>query len=277
MKAYIESPAKVTPELFTEIYAKISNDIKHYNVIFVLKDKRCASGTLVTINGYHGILTAHHVAEPVMNEREVGLCIAEKAHGLLLRTAHCQHVPIGIPKNEFSPELGPDLSFIIIRDVKLLETLRSIKSFCNLEKRDLEYFESPLNKMSWFISGSPFEASAQIETSPNNELVKFQNFIGHATFHSQTEDEGFDFFKLIVPSGQGNFPINCKGMSGGGMWLVPITIEDENNLDTIRNEIPILAGVSFCQSAVKNDERIITGHSYKSIYFRLRETLNGLK
>lgn len=198
MKKFIESPAKFTREHLAEIYAKISNEIKHYNVIFVMKDKRCASGTLVTINGYTGILTAHHVAEPVMNESEVGLCVAEIAHSLFLRTANCQHVPIGIPNPNFSAARGPDLSFIIIRDLKLLETLRSLKTFCNLEKRDLEYFESPLNRMAWFISGSPHEALKYLDAEPENELVKFQNFIGNATFHSQKEHDGFDYFKLIT-------------------------------------------------------------------------------
>ena len=104
----------------------------------------------------------------------------------------------------------------------------------------------------------------------------FQNFIGEANFHSRTISNGFDFLKLNLPCGEANFPKNCEGMSGGGMWLVPLSIDPSGDPKTIRHEAPLLAGVSFYQSEITNGQRIITGHGYDSIYSRVRQTLKEL-
>jgi hypothetical protein len=102
------------------------HEIKHYTVIFVLRDKRVGSGIFVNTCGYDGILTAHHVAKPVLENSEFGLCIAEHPHALFVRSENCQHVPVGYVQNNPQAENGPDLSFIIIRDANLLATLRSM-------------------------------------------------------------------------------------------------------------------------------------------------------
>src|SRR5688572_22117333 len=101
----------------------------------------------------------------------------------------------------------------------------------------------------------------------------YQNFVGEADFHSRTVRDGFDFVKLRVPCGERNFPRNCKGMSGGGMWLVPLSIDANGDPKSIRHEAPILAGISFYQSEIENGERVIAGHGYDSIYSRVRQTL----
>lgn len=275
VKDYIQptKPFDLHPHMVGAVH-----EIKHYTVLFILKDKRVCSGIFVNTCGHDGILTAHHVAEPVLESSQFGLCVAESPHSLFLRSEHCQHVPIGHVPNNPNEENGPDLSFIIIRDANLLATLRSLKSFCYLDTKDLAYFESPLERMNWCISGSPHEASKVIGISPDyGPLVMFQNFVGEATFHSRTVRDGFDFVKLKVPCGEGNFPKNCEGMSGGGMWLVPLSIDPNADPKTIRHEAPILAGVSFYQSEIEKGERVITGHGYDSIYSRVRQTLKALK
>jgi hypothetical protein len=277
VKDYIKSPKDFSQHALRTHLERAAQEIKHYTVIFVLKDKRVCSGIFVNTCGYDGILTAHHVAEPVLGNSEFGLCIAERPHGLFLRSKHCEHVSIDYVRNNPQQENGPDLSFIIIRDVNLLATLRSLKSFCYLDTKDLSYFQSPLERMNWCISGSPHEASKVLGVSPvYGPLVRFENFIGDATFHSRTVRDGFDFIKLKMPSGEGNFPKNCQGMSGGGMWLVPLSIDPNGDTKTIRHEAPILAGVSFYQSEIENGERIITGHGYDSIYSRVRQTLKTM-
>jgi hypothetical protein len=131
--------------------------------------------------------------------------------------------------------------------------------------------------MNWCISGSPDEAKKELGIFHDGPLVMFQNFVGEATFHDRIERAGFDFVKLKMPSGEWNFPKDCKGMSGGGMWLVPLSIDPNGDPKTIRHEAPILAGVSFYQSEIENGERVITGHGYDSIYSRVRQTLKEMK
>ena len=143
--------------------SRAAEEIRHYTTIFVIPKKGAAgiavSGIFVNTCGYFGILTAHHVAATVLENQTFGLCIAERPHGLWVESKHVQHVPIGFVPNNPNEENGPDLSFIIIRDENLLATLKSLKSFSYLDGKDLEYFESPLHRMNWLITGSPIEAS----------------------------------------------------------------------------------------------------------------------
>ena len=265
--------------------SRAAEEISHYTAIFVIPKKGekgvPASGIFVNSCGYFGILTAFHVATPVLKSPKFGLCISERVvHEKWLESEHFQHVPIGFipgkPWDEYD-ENGPDLSFIIIRDENLLETLKSLKSFTYLENKDLEYFESPLDRLRWQITGSPNEASALVSVSPvDGPLVKYESFVGDAIFDSRTEREGFDYLKLRVSSGEHDFPEDYEGVSGGGMWLIPFSAESED-VNTIRYETPILAGINFHQSAVINNERVITGHGYNSIYGRVRQALRQLK
>jgi hypothetical protein len=273
MKDYVKltKPVDLVPNI-----VEAFKEIKHYTVTFVLEDNRAGSGTLVNTCGYDGILTAHHVAKPVLEGEEFALCEAEYKHSLYLRSDRCEHVPVGHIRNNPHPENGPDLSFIIIRDSKVLATLRSIKSFFYLETKDLEYFQSPLERMHWAISGSPDEAKKVIGAFADGPVMSFQNFVGAATFQSRVIRGEFDFINLKMASGIENFPKDCEGMSGGGIWLLPLSIENEDP-KTIRHEAPILAGVSFYQSVIEKGARIITGHGYESIYSRLREALKALK
>lgn len=276
MKEIIE-PKNLTWADILPHLEKAIHDIKHYTAqIVLLKSKTVCSGTFVSACGFDGILTAYHVARPVLEDAQFGLCIAEYQHALFVRSENCQHVVIGRANNGKQGEDGPDLSFIIIRDTKLLGILRSLKSFCNLDRKDLEYFQSPLDRMTWFISGNPHEATKLAGISKDGPLMVYQNFIGESTFHSRSVRDGFDFIQLKVTSGQANFPNDCEGMSGGGMWLVPFTIESADDIKSIRHEAPLLAGVSFYQSEAENGERTITGHGYESIYTRLRQTLREL-
>ena len=143
-------------------------EIKHYTVIFVLRDKRVGSGIFVNTCGYEGILTAHHVAEPgTATIQEFDSALAEHPHALFgafrkLLANTCQQL-VMCRITRYTAENGPDLSFIaIIRDANLLATLRSLKSFCYLDTKDLEYFQSPLERMNWCISGSPVTRGFEI-------------------------------------------------------------------------------------------------------------------
>lgn len=281
MKEHIEPPKGLTHELFQEHMARAAQEIGHYTTIFVIPQKGAkgipVSGVFVNTIGYFGILTAHHVATPVLACPTFGLCIAETVHEKWVESKHFQHVPIGFIHGKDYDENGPDLSFIIIRDQNLLATLKSLKSFCYLDTKDLEYFESPLDRMCWQITGSPVEASTLVGVHyVEGPLVRYENFVGDAIFHGRTVRDGFDYLQMRVPHGEHNFPKNYQGVSGGGMWLIPFSAESDD-ASTIRYEMPILAGINFYQSDIINNERIITGHGHESIYGRLRQTLREMK
>jgi hypothetical protein len=267
-RAYVEAPRGFDVEPYL---IKSNREISHYTVIFVVDNKWVSSGTFVNACGYDGILTAQHVAKPVLESSEIGLCIAEFEHRVELKADNCEHVIIGA--NNLENEFGPDLSFIIIRDPKLLATLKSLKSFYHLDNKDLSYFESPLEKMAWSVAGSPDEGKMLVGQTPaGGPIMRLQNFVGLARFLSRSKTNEFDFLKLEMPCTDGNYPANYQGMSGGGIWLVPFSIEG-NDESSIRYEAPVLGGVSFFQSEPKGTVRVITGHGHESIYHNLRKAL----
>jgi hypothetical protein len=269
MREFLEAPDFDTSPLVLKANEEISN----YTAIFVLPDGRTGSGTFINACGVEGILTANHVADALRREDGFCLCVHRQSHYLAVSTKHTELVEIGIQGENL--EDGPDLAFVIFRDAKLLGTLRSLKSFCYLESQNREFFESPhLNRMNWVIAGSPFEA---VKVSQEGRIinVNFINFAGEAFFCRQSSRNGFDYFDLRILSGEGVFPQSYEGVSGGGIWLIPLEI-DGNDHATIGYARPILAGVAFYQFPEENKFRVIRGHGECSIYVNVLNKLKSL-
>jgi hypothetical protein len=177
-----------------------------------------------------------------------------------------------------APENGPDLSFLIIRDPGLLAKLRTEKSFYALDSAPRPSFHPLLNPRIWGVAGSPYESFKRIEENYHGgPLSKMVNFVGTGCFPFQTLQDGdFDYLKLTVPSGEFGFPDDYEGISGGGIWLMPMEVDPSGDPRTIRHRAPILAGVEFSQSGWQNRERILTGHGAHSIYTVLRDSLQTI-
>jgi hypothetical protein len=253
---------------------KSNAEIAHFTIIFIGDNKWVSSGTFVNYGGYYGILTAQHVAKELWKSSNVALSITEYPSRVKFDPKHCEHVMIG--ENVLESEDGPDLSFLIIRDTNLLGILKAHKSFYLLDNKDLSYFkDTPLDRMVLSIAGSPDEARQLIEMSPTDgPVMKLQNFVGLARLQTRTTRDGFDFLKVAVPFNEGNYPNAYGGMSGGGIWLVPFTVEGDD-CSTIRYESPILVGVSYFESLPEGREKIITAHGYDSIYVNVRQILKN--
>jgi hypothetical protein len=276
-KESMDMPQEWWEANFDKLVTKAHNDINHYAAIFVFeKEEISSSGVFVNTCGYEGILTAHHVAEALLKNPSFGLVISQTEHSFNVRSTHCVHVPIGVIK-PYS-ELGPDLSFIIIRDQNVLGTIKRFKSFCFLDNRDLDYFKQPFQRMLWCVSGSPYEAAKMLPSpASGGRLKQFNSFLGEIIFDSREERDSFDYLKFIVPNGTQGYPKNYQGVSGGGIWLVPFTFDDSERMETVRTEIPILAGIAFYQLEIDNDQKFLICHGFDSIYTRLRETLRNWK
>jgi hypothetical protein len=59
---------------------KAIDELHAYSVTFFLEDARAASGVLVNTSGLYGILTANHVATPLLKFDKFAMCIADHAH-----------------------------------------------------------------------------------------------------------------------------------------------------------------------------------------------------
>ena len=248
-------------------------EIKNYTAIFFLEDERVGSGVFVNTCGYNGILTAHHVAEPVLKAQTFALCIADHEHTLWHNAEHFEHVPIGwLPQNP-EPQNGPDLSFIIIRDANLLEILNSKKSFCFLESQKTDRFERPLDAMRWGVAGSPYHYRERFAKSLGDFAIKLPNMVAVGLFHSHKVRSGFDYVQLKMPCDGERFPSDYQGVSGGGIRGIAFKANPPNfDLKSVTHDI-VLGGIAFYQSEANDGWRIVTGHGFDSIYRCLRKTL----
>jgi hypothetical protein len=287
MRAYGPSKllgyVKASPGFDSKIYLKLRQDagreISDYTAMIFFPDGRVGSGTFVNTNGVDGILTAHHVAKEIIKPKGVfHLVITSHAHKLPVSSELFEHVVVGDSTGHLAPHLGPDLSFLRIQDVRLVGRIKAHKSFLHLDRKDFSFFRRhPKRRMTWFVAGTPYEFAKCLGPHgiPSEPLTKLSNFVGDAFYRSLSERNGFDYIKISVPAGEHDFPDKYGGVSGGGIWMVPLSIEDGGDLQTLRYEAPFLAGVVFCQSPLRQQERVITGHGPESIYGKVTQIVRA--
>ena len=85
------------------------------------------------------------------------------------------------------------------------------------------------------------------------------------------ESNGFDLFDFEVTYGPGsNSPLSYQGMSGGALWRVYYTKDDDGQPSVVDKKV---YGVAFHQSDLSDQKRIITCHGPRSVYGPLIEAI----
>jgi hypothetical protein len=272
MAGYIR--ATVRADVFNAHIALAKEPLKKFMIGFVGDDFwPIGSGTLVKTCGFEGILTAYHVAAEVSKHDVFGLCIVDEWHLLSGPFSGFEEVPVGASPCNSPPETGPDLSFLVIRDSCLLAKLKELKEFYPLAKPPSLH---PVfgTQHCWSINGTIGELSIRKETD-DGPRARIRQFLGGGRYqHTLKKDGEFDYLHLSVPSGSNDFPNDYRGMSGGGFWLLPMEIDANEDLRTIRHREPVLAGVEFAQLERKNGERVLVGHGPDSIYRQLNRSID---
>ena len=251
-------------------------EIANFTVGIVIEDDLLGSGTLIDARQRRGILTAHHVASRVMKAEDdsVALVVANHPHRLCVRPSHLTHHVIGSPSS--TVDWRPDLSFLEISEHELLATLASKKSFIHMDKRSEQtFFAYPRREeLWWFVAGFPAEFSARIKTDKGLEvLTKLSNFVGEATLVRHFEQDDHDYLRLKVYDPAHGFPSNYGGVSGGGIWMVPLEMDPDKGPHTAKAAELFLAGVCCYQHEPLPDGREVEGHGPLSVYRKLRQAL----
>jgi hypothetical protein len=253
--------------------------MSHFMVSLVVNQRLIGSGTLVNIDNTYAILTAHHVAE-LIDEPDVshlGINIAAYPHGFFIPIQHLEHIVVGNCNAGANGELGPDLSLIRLLEPSSIGTIRSKKSFYNLDNRERNRFwvELPVAHMPWYLVGAPAERSrTQGEFGTSHHILTAVHFHGEATFMSVVSRDGFDFVTLELIAGEHSYPTDYRGVSGGGAWILPLTMDPEIGISTLSYNPPILAGVAYYQTELDSRRRQIICNGPESISMRARDALN---
>ena len=264
------------------ILEKVSTEIADFTVGFA-KLRTCGdtpdvdpagSGSLVTVGSVHGILTAAHVLVNLPDQGGVGLVRFPRAPSV----AQKQMIDMGyaekltISADAFGSQ-GPDLGFLRLSP-KDVGTLKARNIFFNLGTRQKSVLAGDQPDPQYFdgISGMIAEWTTDLPSEQRLARVKgFRALYGVGLVVGEHESNGFDLLHFEVTYGPGSdSPDNYAGMSGGALWRVYCTKDDDGQLSVVDKKV---YGVAFHQSDLSDQKRIITCHGPRSVYGSLIEAV----
>lgn len=269
---------------------RIVAETRNYVVPLIINDIPHGSGTLVEIDGHYGLLTAEHVAR---NPDRPELRLDNLSHDgpkLLVPPAE---FPGGEPIESFAlrvfttkrnnDEYGPDLAFIALPDSPLLRELRARRSFYPLTK-DVEVKVADALQETGFVPFCGFPASQFVEKKPSHgytevKMLRGFSFVTGPDKYEQRET--WDYFELGVDRAEmGDIGDSFGGVSGGGIWRIPVFRKKGEPEGLEYFEKMTLAGVAFYEeNLLPNGRFFVRAHGPRSIYERflpwVREQLRG--
>ncbi|MCK4857621.1 MAG: hypothetical protein KAT58_06620 [candidate division Zixibacteria bacterium] len=232
-----------------------------------------ASGTLIQVQNIQGILTAQHVVTNELFKKSTHL-------GILLKDEYIQKLPrkrfvVRSVANPVSESKGPDLA-IILFSAEDAGWPKAFKRFYNIDKYRDDVLQHPLDEAlgAWAVCGCPAEAVNMEENSNSmKRTICVEAHVDLSGLENTWEEETYDYADVSVRyDDQNNIPTSFEGLSGGGLWQVPLSEEADGSISV---GAPILSGVAFYQTAVDNDCRSIRCHFRKSIYRSVYDTLTS--
>lgn len=224
-----------------------------------------ASGTFVEIASKKGILTASHVIKKILAESPyLALSIQQKRHHFAIPREEVRVIEVPKPDKHAK---GPDLAFVLLLLQDKLETIQTHKYFFNLDKwREQVLSESlPTAGGFWIVSGHPDTYCTSEGLPPEHIDVKvFQNKLSIGGIEREYMDKGFDYIEAGVDHASGGgVPEDLGGVSGGGLWQVPVSQLKDGQT---KADDPILLGVAFWQTGVSQGKSKVICHGRHSIY-----------
>jgi hypothetical protein len=152
------------------------------------------------------------------------------------------------------------------------------KVFYNLEmRRDLLLKTPPLLCDGvWFVNGFIAERTITVHGHERYSLIKgFQNLSGECSPEPAVIVGEHDYFAVPVSyGGRSVAPKSFGGMSGGGLWQVLLTRDENGNL---RHKPPLLSGVVFYQECDREGSLAVKCHGRVSVYQVVYDALNRIE
>jgi hypothetical protein len=217
------------------------------------------SGTLVKIGNIHAILTAHHVLRALPRSGRLGIMLSRTSHPNTIDSQGLAFLEIARGANDAS---GPDLGAIILAP-PISGAIAAKKTFYNLEsRRDLLLHNPPdLRDGLWWVHGFLDERTVVADDPIEQGLTKFFYSFGLEGRPEPAIQVGeHDYYSFPFSHAA---PKSFGGMSGGGLWQVPLKRDGEGKLTYTT---PILSGVLFYQVATTPTQCGVKCHGRISVY-----------
>ena len=267
---------------FSLVLEKVGAEIADFTVGFAILRTRgstqdadpVGSGSLVTVGSVHGILTAAHVLINLPDQGEVGLVRFPRVQSFAQKVTidMGQTEKLTIAADAFGPE-GPDLGFLRLSP-KDAGALKARNVFFNLGMRQKSVLADDQPDPPYFDGISGMIAEWTTDLPPEQGLARVKGFralFGVGLVVREHESNGFDLFDFEVTYGPGSdSPDSYGGMSGGALWRVYCTKDNDGQLSVVDKKV---FGVAFHQSDLSDQKRIITCHGPRSVYGPLIEAI----
>lgn len=256
----------------------IVEPIKYYSTPLLLKNKGSngeedirliGSGTFASILNIFGIITAAHVVEILIKEKSIarpyslGLIIKDYKHNYSIPSNYLELIKIA--KGQIDSD-GPDLGFIVLPNSEV-GTIKATKNFHNLDKNRERILATPpkFNAGPWAICGVPDEKTID-ELSEEKSILnkRFFMFCGVGSILNAYTVGEYDYYDIRVKHDLSPIiPHSFGGVSGGGLWQIPLRKSAEQKVEPIEY---ILSGVAFYQTERTGLYRSVRCHGRNSIY-----------
>lgn len=220
------------------------------------------SGTLVAIGETRAVLTAAHVIRELPQKGRLGLALSDRLdlHNVDTRGLTYKKIAHGSIVSK-----GPDLGVVILAPT-IAGAIAAKKTFYNLAKRRKQMLQTPpaLSDGLWVVNGFVDEWTRE-EPSDRYRLVKiFCNFSGIGAPEPPVSDGEHDYFAFPISYGQRSVaPKSFGGMSGGGLWQIPIMRDAQGKLNP---KTLLLSGVVFYQEPTTENQCGVKCHGRQSVY-----------
>ena len=266
----------------------VAQETKPYTVVIIINDEQIGSGTLVRIGDVHGILTAEHV---VRHPDRPDLRLDNTSHDgprLLLPPAE---FPGGIAIESFALRVFtakrtsgsnvPDLAFVALPPSPLLNELKLRRSFYPLAQSPIGNMADALDEIG-YVAFCGFPGVLQEKHQPSHgysSVIKAQGFAFLTGPDHYYKSKGWDYYELGFTPKEIPEIETFGGVSGGGVWRIPIFRKGSDKSGQEQMGRPVLAGVAFWEVWNPKEARFfVKTHGPRSIYSKfLRELKAALK
>lgn len=228
------------------------------------------SGALVTVGSIRGILTAAHVLEELPDDGEVGLIRFTTGPTLQKQTIDMSIAQKLIICATGDSADGPDIGFLRLAPNQAA-TLNATNVFFKLAKRQEAVLENRHPSCEYFEGVSGIIAEWTIDNLRGEggfrRLKGFRGLFGVGLVDGTRECNGYDLVSFETNRNESeNAPSDYRGWSGGALWRVYVTKDNDGQPSVSDKRI---FGVAFHQSDLVEGKRTITCHGPKSVYQNL--------
>jgi hypothetical protein len=221
------------------------------------------SGTLVAIGDTRAVLTAHHVVSELPRTGRLGLILSQGPQDETADTQGLEYREIA--RGTVDSE-GPDLAAVVLSPL-IANSIAAKKTFYNLDLRRDQLLQTPpdLSVGLWVVHGFIDERTRVDQGATGNPMIKGFYSLSGATVPEPPVSAGdHDYFLCPVSHGGWSAaPKSFEGMSGGGLWQIPICRDRQGN---VTHQTPLLSGVVFYQKLTERMSSAVKCHGRQSVY-----------